>query len=516
MTARTFRAEYIDEPDLVFGQQREEKDPRVGLRYHGPYHYTSEPEPTPSQVRVGIVGNSVTLTIAKQVLEKLGAPIQSPETNKWLYPDYPGFTRDTMIQCDFVMSQNWEATLKESEIKAVLSITEEVNKRIAAGVNLFKEKVRIISLEDNRPDVIICAMPLEIEDYCGISERTRGAKRPKFTEREKLMVELRSQGQRMLDQWGMIIGEEEEEGEAKQDVDFDFRNALKGKVMEYGIPIQLLRESSARGFLYYGQASVKVTQEPASVAWNLSTGLYYKANGKPWRLAKLRQDTCYVGISFFHNLLNPNLNVETSMAQVFTHNGEGIVLRGSDVVVDEWTKEAHMSEKQAEQLMAEALKMYREKAGREPARVQVHKTTRFSDPEKAGFDKAIGSLARDYVAISKRHDLRFARVGQYPVLRGIMIQLTDHKYLLYTSGYSPRLRTYPGHRIPKPLLIVHSGDSEVREVCKEIMGLTKLNWNTTAFATYLPITLAFSEKVGAVLSELEEGKPLQNHYRFYM
>lgn len=356
-------------------------------------------------------------------------------------------------------------------------------------------------------------MPFEIEEYCGVSDKTKGAKRPKFTAAERLRAELKERGQTFLDDWGFGVEKEHEE---EEDLDLDFHNALKGKVMEYGIPIQLLRESSVRGFLYYGQPTVRVIQEPATFAWNLATALYYKANGKPWRLAKLRQDTCYVGISFFHNLMNPDLDVQTSMAQVFTHNGEGIVLRGTDVVVDQRTNQAHMLEKQARELMMEALKTYMERAGRTPSRVTIHKTTLFSENEKRGFDAAIGGLARDFVSVSPYHDFRFVRSGQYPVLRGTMVQLTDNKCLLFTSGYIPRVRTYPGHRIPKPLLITHYGDSEMKEVCKEIMGLTKLNWNTTAFSTYFPISLEFSQKVGRVLSELPEGRLLQNHYRFYM
>ena len=61
MMVTTFLADYIEEPDLVFGSQREEKDPRIGLKYHGPYHYSSEKEPSPSQIRVGIVGDGNTI-----------------------------------------------------------------------------------------------------------------------------------------------------------------------------------------------------------------------------------------------------------------------------------------------------------------------------------------------------------------------------------------------------------------------------------------------------------------------
>lgn len=507
-----FKSEYIEEPDLVFGRQIEEKDPRIGLMYNGPYQYSDESQPSPSQIKVGIIGSSSTMTSAKRVLEKLGKKIESQEPNKWLYPDYPGFIKNSIIQCEFITSENWQAIIKENEIKAVLSISENINKRIAAGVNLFRDKVKTIGLEDNKPDVIICALPPDIEEYCGISEQTRGAKKPKFTPIEKLRQDMKSVGQTFLDQWGLDISKEH----FKEDLDLDFRNALKGKVMEFGIPVQILKDSVASGFLYYGESGVKETQEPATLAWNLSTALYYKANGKPWRLAKLRQDTCYVGISFFRNLLNPNVDMQTSMAQVFTHNGEGIVIRGTEVTRDKVAKEPHMSQRQARDLLTKALETYEQKAGRGPSRIVIHKTTSFSYDEKAGFSSAADKVSIDFVTISNQHPYRFARTGIYPVIRGTIIHLAHNKCLLYTSGYIPRIRTYPGQRIPRPLLITHSGDSEMIDICKEILGLTKLNWNTTAFATYLPITLEFSHKVAGILSELEEGKLLQNHYRFYM
>ena len=505
------RSMYIEEPDLLFGGKREEKDPKIGLRYLGPYQYSSEKTPTPSEVKVGIVGSSVSIDLTKQILQRLSEPIESSESNKWLYPDYPGFRADTSIRCNFVTSANWELTLKEVEMKSVLSIADDVNKRIAAGVNLFRDKVRALSMEDNRPDVIVCTMPSDIEEYCGISEKTRGAKRPKFTPEEKLISELKAKGNKFLDEWGLEVQDPRE-----RDLDLDFHNALKGKVMEFGIPIQLLRESTARGFVDFGNPSVKRIQEPATFSYNFATALYYKANGKPWRLAKLRQDTCYVGISFFHNLLSPKFDVETSMAQVFTHNGEGMVLRGTDVVIDNRTKEPHMSKRQAYELMKEALKSYEERAGRQPSRVVIHKKTTFYDVEREGFMEAIGNHSHDFVAITDRHSYRFARTGQYPVLRGTGIILSERRWLLYTSGYIPRVRTYPGHRIPSPLLLNHQGDSQINEICEEILGLTKLNWNTTSFATIWPITLEFSKDVGKVLSELPEGSQIQNHYRFYM
>lgn len=509
----SFQADFIDEPFLWFGKRREEKDPRLGLKYFGPFQYETEPGPTPSQVKVGIVGNADTLSSTSRIIEALGKPITSSESNKWLYPDFPGFSTNTSIGCDLVTSETWNIGLRERQIEEAVDI-DDVNQRIAKAVNLFRDAIQEISIEEDLPAVVICAVPARIEQKCGISIWTRGAKRLKFAESERIAAELEKAGQSLLDEWGFTL--KRKESETPPDTDLDFHNALKGKVMRFGIPIQILLESTIHKFLRDREGKATEFQDPATFAWNFSTALYYKASGKPWRLAKLRNDTCYVGISFFHNLLNPDLDVQTSMAQFFASSGEGIVLRGADVIVDKRTREPHLSALQAERLMSELLVKYRDKVGHDPARVVVHKTSNFSTDEVRGLDRAIGSKARDYVTIARRSNFRFLRSGEYPVLRGTVVYLASNKCLLFTSGYAPRIRTYPGSRIPEPLLITRIGDSQLKEVCQEIMGLTKLNWNTTSFVTSLPITVEFARRVGGVMSELSKDVQVQEHYRFYM
>jgi len=491
----------------------EEKDPRIGLKHFGPYHYSDESGPSPTQIKVGLISDGNTTTLVKRFLTSLRSPIASPNTNKWLYPDFLGFNLGTSIRCEFITSDNWNTTLRQTDIDSIISISN-ANQRIAAAVNLYTNAIKEISLEDDKPHVIVCALPQIIEERCGISKWTREAKKDNFTDLEQLAADMAAENQSLLDNWGFNF--EMPERIHTPDTDRDFHNALKGKAMQFDIPIQILLDSTVTDFLQRDTGIRIRTQEPATVAWNFGTAIYYKANGKPWRLARLRDDTCYVGVSFFRNLLSPDRNVQTSMAQVFTHNGEGMVLRGTDVVQDEITRETHLSLKQAKELMIDALAKYSERAKRNPTRVVIHKTTRFSDEEKAGFDLAIGDKAKDYVTINRHNIFRFLRTGNYPVLRGTMVHLAANQCVLFTSGYISRVRTYPGSRIPEPLLVTRQGDSELKDVCKEIMGLTKLNWNTTAFATSLPITLEFAQKVGRVLSELDPDAKVQNHYRFYM
>jgi len=176
--------------------------------------------------------------------------------------------------------------------------------------------------------------------------------------------------------------------------------------MEYGIPIQILKETTCDQILKYDSLQKHTKQDPCSFAWNLSTAIFYKANGKPWRLAKLPMDTCYVGVSFFRDKLHPAKDIQISMAQVFTHTGEGLVLRGTEVDVDEHTKEPYLKQEQAKTLLTNAIKRYIDKLNQNPVRVVIHKTSDFSEAEQAGFDEAlfdVGTNKKDFVTIRKGH-----------------------------------------------------------------------------------------------------------------
>jgi len=503
--------EYFDEPDLIFGGHNEEKDPRLGLDYHGPFTYDDEKTPL-SAIRIGLIGDSSSIAKCKAILNLIGSKISSESSNKWLYPSYPGISKESNFKSEIQLSKQWEEVILDSEIDKLKKINN-VNERIGESTELFKKKTNSISQEDSCPHVIICCLPEWIEQYCGISENTRGAKKSKFTDIEKQIMRFKKENQKFLGDFGIDVSVKKEPQKA-----YDFRNSLKGKIMQIkrAVPIQILKESTMNAILNYDVNGINTSQDPATFSWNFGTALYYKANGKPWRLAKLRQDTCYIGISFYQDKNSLNKDMQTSMAQVFTHNGEGLVLRGEEVYVDEYTKEAHLSKDQIIKLVSNALEQYKTKSKRSPVRVVIHKETLFSKTENEGCKEAIGEISTDLVTINKRKSIKFLRNGCYPVLRGTAIHLNRHEHLLYTSGYTPRIRTYPGFSIPQPLFITHYGDSNIQDICKEILGLTKLNWNTTSFATSFPITLEFSRKVGRILSELPKGNIAQNHYKFYM
>ncbi len=64
------------------------------------------------------------------------------------------------------------------------------------------------------------------------------------------------------------------------------------------------------------------------------------------------------------------------------------------------------------------------------------------------------------------------------------------------------------------------GDADLVQVCADVLGLTKLNWNTARAITGSPIPLRFAREVGSIMSHYAELKggdaEPEPSYRFYM
>lgn len=70
-------------------------------------------------------------------------------------------------------------------------------------------------------------------------------------------------------------------------------------------------------------------------------------------------------------------------------------------------------------------------------------------------------------------------------------------------------------RIPVPLDVRHHGTRSVTDVVREILALTRLNWNSADVESPEPITLGFARSVGLVLSELHDGIEPETVFRYH-
>jgi hypothetical protein len=168
-----------------------------------------------------------------------------------------------------------------------------------------------------------------------------------------------------------------------------------------------------------------------------------------------------------------------------------------------------------------ALQSYRKEHGNYPARLVVHKTSRFHPEEREGFQKAIEQSEieiADFIWMPRRSAVRLFRNGVYPPLRGTAMRLDDEQTILYTRGSVDFFRTYPGLYVPNPL-VLHAQRRDTPDwnlLLKETLALTKMNWNGTQFDGALPITLKAARQVGDILKYVPDGTTPDPRYRFYM
>ena len=203
------------------------------------------------------------------------------------------------------------------------------------------------------------------------------------------------------------------------------------------------------------ETSDRRTQDPATIAWNLLTATYYKAGGLPWRLARDARQlrTSFVGLSFYRSVDGDH--VHTSTAQMFDERGEGLILRGGRMIESEEDRKPHLTAEDAFDLLRNSLRVFRDQHGHWPARVVLHKTSKFDRNELDGFHKAIDERDIDYADFVwvQKSMTRLYRFGAYPPLRGSLLRFDKDEALLYTRGSVEFFRTYPGMYIPRPLML---------------------------------------------------------------
>ena len=98
----------------------------------------------------------------------------------------------------------------------------------------------------------------------------------------------------------------------------------------------------------------------------------------------------------------------------------------------------------------------------------------------------------------------------------MMLQYDDRKAFLWTKGFIPRFKTQIGLETPNPIdIAVTRGEADIEVVCKDILGLTKLNYNACIYGDGIPVTLKFADSIGEILTagkEIKTGVLPFKHY----
>ena len=284
-----------------------------------------------------------------------------------------------------------------------------------------------------------------------------------------------------------------------------FRNQLKAVLLDSNTPTQVVRESTLAPYDFlnkFGYPRRRIGGA-SEVAWNLSSTAFYKAGARPWKVADVRSGVCYLGIVFKRDDLAEDGRWSSCGAQMFLDSGDGLVFKGTG---GPWYSEAtnsyHLSESAARTLVQRAVASYVERTGAPPRELFIHGKARFDDDEWRGLTSGAPSTT-DVVGVRIRHaeDLRVYRPGTKALLRGLAYQRDQRTAFLWAQGFIPRLWTYPGREVPKGLLIdVCRGRAEMRTVLRDVLALTKLNYNACTYGDGEPVTLKFADAVGEILT----------------
>jgi hypothetical protein len=491
---------HVHEPDLEFAYGERSPHPKDGLFLYGPQPKGKKAR----EIRVGVVGTSDGIAHFRAWSRSIMQVVPVPPPGK-------GEKKDRLHLANFPgLEETFGIAFDPDEISALsLSLTdidkatriENLNEAVDKVARLYIDRVRKhLKNEEQTVDVWMLVLPDIVYDRCRPgSKRTGLVIEPgDFGRRQKMKTNLP-----LLALAGVIDQTNEE---IFNDVP-DFHRRIKAEFLTIA-PTQLVRETTLapNAFLNKAGYPIRKTQDAATLAWNLATGLYYKTQPRPpWRLAAIRPGVCYIGMVYKALPHDPNGHA-CCAAQMFLTEGDGVVFRGANGPWKTGDYEFHLKRDAAKALLERVLETYAETHGGPPKELFIHGQTYFNDEEWQAFCDA-APKGTNVIGVRIRTtggETKLFRDGDYPVLRGTALLLGPQTAFLWTTGYIPQLDTYIGPETPNPLHITVMRSKErlpdIRTVLEDIMGLTKINYNSCNFNDGLPVTVRFAQMVGDVLT----------------
>lgn len=464
------KVDSLPEEPLIFGSGKRCGDPKLGISLYGPSSLEQDRE---REITAGVIGTKRSVSQFLLMIEKMRHRTAASADPKPWKREFPGIGMKSPFSFDIIVGRDmWELIDEKEEEKALTNGTRK--QKILNACDLYEEKFsNLLSTVHPRPDIV----------YVPLSRKLIENTKDPIFETNKIVYERRTM-QNMKFRGRIPL--------------FDFHHFIKVVGFKWKVTSQLVMPDT------YEMTGVG-QQDLATSFWNFAVGTFYKATGTPWKLADLDEDTCYVGVSFYEDVSEEESNMRSSMAHVYLKSGESQIIRGKAFRWDEKKgRDPHLSVEQASTILSDVIRLFSTQKRKKPLRVVVHKSSDFRDKEIEGFSKASEGIENlDLVHIYRRSNMRFVYdKSTYAPLRGTLISGNNRPALLYTVGFIPALGTYPGSGVPWPLEFGWTKrTSPLNLLAKDILALTRLDWNNSDYCKSKPVTISVSDKVGDILAE---------------
>ena len=499
------RIEVLTEPEIEGGHGVLGTEPKLILPKGGPFG--SIYDRTIKTISLGLVCLPQNEEPIHRWIDSMNNLLLDDETNVRRFREFPGATKAFHARYEVRFIR------KLDDEKFKLTLERSAPERFSELLDLYGEAIKSLFV-DQGPSCILVDFP---EDVANLRINN-----PRLTFAEQKVLE-KMQAEDDDRQYELFEPTEEEKRAARElapqaeDLLFRvFHRALKAKCMlaRNCVPLQIIRRQT---FI-----DEEAKQSKATRAWNLGTALYYKSGNIPWQPSGLPPDTCFVGISFHHLKRRSGDLVYASVAQAFSNQLEPFALKGDTIPRDQTrNRRPYLTADQASKLAGRVVKEYKCRTrGSAPSRLVLHKTSRYEEEEIEGFRSELLSQvpACELVSLTST-GFRLLRRGIEEPDRGTLCMIDsaeESKSYLFTTGYVRWWKEYPGPHIPSPLEIGSATETDIAERSREVMSLTKVNWNNAEGIGRHPITITFARRVGVTMTELGEDDDPNPLYRFYM
>ena len=304
---------------------------------------------------------------------------------------------------------------------------------------------------------------------------------------------------------------------------FDLHDYVKAYAAQRQVATQFVREKTIESELH------------CQIMWALSLALYVKSGRIPWTITGTQPDTAFAGIGYSVMRGENKNNVVVGCSHIYSSDGQGIKYRLSKIHDVQFDRKdnPYLSEDEAYRLGLTIKDLFHNSFSETPKRVVIHKRTPFRKEEIKGLVESLSSAgikSIDLIEITYEDDLKcfalnsdHSDVDGYPVRRGMCFSITENTMYLYTHGIAPSVRNpkfkyfQGGKTVPLPLKVVrHYGSSDMAQIATEILGLSKMNWNSFNLYSKLPCTIESSNEIARVGWLLSHCEGSLYDYRYFM